>query len=252
MPECSKASDLESAFVASLPTIYRVTSILGHRHGLSEADIEEFASWARARLIDSDYAVFRKFGGRSSLDTYLSVVLANLLKDFCNSRWGRWRPSAVARRLGSLAVRFEAMVYRDGHPVREAIEVLKAKGHAEVDLRTLAGRIPERMRMREVALDAAIETAPEPGDAESQHEVDTMEHVVRSALAELPAEDQVIVRMRFWDDFSIADIARALGLEQKPLYRRLEAVQARLGELLAARGIDRTQVAMMLTREGGD
>ena len=238
---------MEATFLAALPAIDRIIVILGRRHGLADGDLEEFSSWAKARLIESDYAVFRKFGGRSSLDTYLSVVLANLLKDFRNSRWGRWRPSAMARRLGAVAIRLETMLYRDGTSVREATLALAGNGIAEEEVRSLASRIPARVRAREVALDAAAES--EPAAAAPSEEGDGTERQIHAVLAELPAEDQVIVRMRYWDDFSIADIARILGLEQKPLYRRLEAIQSRLAASLSARGIDRTRVAEILAAE---
>lgn len=249
MPELVEASKPESAFLAALPAIDRIISILGRRHGLADGDLEDFSSWVRARIIEADYAVFRKFGGRSSLDTYLSVVLANLLKDYRNSRWGRWRPSAMARRLGALAIRLETMLYRDGASVREATQVLKGKGIDEEEIRSLASRIPARIKAREVGIEAGVEeAAPTSGPVE----LEETDRLVAAAIAELPAEDQLLVRMRFWDDFSVADIARTLGLEQKPLYRRIEGIQAQLGLLLVARGVDRARVAAMLVREGTD
>jgi RNA polymerase sigma factor (sigma-70 family) len=254
LPELIEASNPEAVFLAALPVIDRIISILGRRHGLADDDLEEFSSWVRTRMIEGEYVVFRKFGSRSSLDTYLSVVLANLLKDYRNSRWGRWRPSAMARRLGAVAIRLETMLYRDGASVLEAAQVFKGNGIAEEEIRSLASRIPVRVRTREVAIDAGVEATPAavPADAQAEADADTTDSVVRAAIAELPAEDQIIVRMRFWDDFSVADIARTLGVEQKPLYRRLEAIQARLGLLLVARGVDRARVAAMLVREGTD
>ena len=246
--DSSKASHPEAQFLENLPVIDRMVAMLGSRNGLSDSETEEFGSWARAKLIEGDYAVFRKFGGRSSLPTYLSVVLANLLKDYRNSHWGRWRPSAVAKRLGPLAIRFETLVYRDGHPAREAVEVLKAKGAAEADLKTLAIRIPPRAAVQLVSLDSASEVMVQ--TPERQREDSQLPGMVAAALAELGAEDQIIVRMRFWDDFSVADIARTLGIEQKPLYRRLEAIQTALGASLTRRGLDRDQVAEILAQAG--
>jgi RNA polymerase sigma factor (sigma-70 family) len=253
------ASEPESLFLASLPVIERITGILGRRHALADSEIEEFGSWARAKLIEAEYAVFRKYEGRSALGTYLSVVLANLFRDFRNSQWGRWRPSAAARRLGPLAMQLESLLYRDGHPAREAIEVLKARGAPEAELRTLVNRIPARLLAREVALDTAVEAAPATGSAdasvqtsEAETESAAAERAIGEALATLEPEDGVIIRMRYWDDFSVAEIARILGLEQKPLYRRLEAIQGTLGAALVARGIDRTRVGALLSREGAD
>lgn len=259
MPEPSKTADPESAFLASLPTIDRVADLLGRRYGLDQADVDEFASWAKARMVESKYEVFRRFAGKSSLNTYLSVVLSNLFKDFRNSRWGRWRPSAAARKLGPMAVRLETLLYRDGHPSREAIELLKARGAGEVELRSLALQLPVRAQAREVGLEsaAAVVGSPESADHAVQVEEDSLEsgdaaRAIAGALAELPPEDRVIMRMRYWDDFSIADIARTLGLEQKPMYRRLEAIQSALGASLEARGVDRARVQALLSRTEGD
>jgi RNA polymerase sigma factor (sigma-70 family) len=255
----SKASDPESAFLASLPTIDRIVGVLGRRYGLDQAEIDEFGSWAKERIIGGGYTVFRQFAGRCSLGTYLSVVLANLFRDYRNSRWGRWRPSAAAKRLGPVATRLEALLYRDGHTAREAFAVLKGSGVGDAELRGLTGRIPPRSLVREVALDAALTAAASPEASENL--VQKAEHDSAAAAAEgtiaevlsgLPAEDRVIIRMRFWDDFSVADIARSLGLDQKPLYRRLETIQAAVGEALVARGLDRERVATLLSREGQD
>lgn len=257
VPNPSKASDPESLFLSCLPHISRVAGILGDRYGLSDADVEEFGSWAKAKLIESEYAAFRKFAGRSSLNTYVSVVLTNLFKDFRNSRWGRWRPSAAAKRLGPLAVRFETMVYRDGHPTREAVALLKATGASEVELRDLAARIPPRSPVREVSLETALGSAVASDqtdlslhDSEAEAEQTHLARIVRSALSELSPEDQVIVRMRFWEDASVADIARALRLDQKPLYRRLEAIQMALAAGLERHGATRDRISVLLSREG--
>ena len=59
-------------------------------------------------------------------------------------------------------------------------------------------------------------------------------------------EDRVIVRMRFWEGESVADIARALGLPQKPLYRRLERTLAALRRSLEAAGVSQNDTASCL------
>jgi RNA polymerase sigma factor for flagellar operon FliA len=247
------AQDLEQTFLASLPLVDRIVAIQARRHGFAAADAEEFGAWARARLMADDYAVFRKFGGRSSLQTYLVTVLVNLLRDFRNSRWGRWRPSAAARRLGPTAVRLEELVVRDGMPFREATEVLRSGGVVlgDRDLARMAAALPARSYSGEVGLDVAAEL-PDAGavagalavERETAHAV---ERTLRDLVAALPAEDALVLRMRFWDDVSVADIARALGLDQKALYRRIERLQARLRESLAARGIDRAAAVDVLS-----
>ncbi len=60
---------------------------------------------------------------------------------------------------------------------------------------------------------------------------------LEGALGKLDAEDRVILRMRFEDGFTVADVARALDLRQKPLYRRVEGLLRRLRRELEGRGM---------------
>ena len=63
--------------------------------------------------------------------------------------------------------------------------------------------------------------------------------VLAMAVARLAPQDRLVLRMRFEDGCSVADIARALQLEQKPLYRRLERMLGELREALEAAGLTR-------------
>jgi RNA polymerase sigma factor for flagellar operon FliA len=67
-----------------------------------------------------------------------------------------------------------------------------------------------------------------------RHEV---EAALRRALDQLPAEDRCILLMRYWQDMSVADIARALSLQQKPLYKRLDKLLGELRRLLTQFGV---------------
>lgn len=249
------AADPEQLFLASLPLVDRILAIQTRRHALPPAEADDFAAWAKARLIDRDYAILRKFGGRSALATYLTVVLANLFRDWRNSRWGRWRPSAAARRAGPLAIRLEELLYRDGHPLREATEILRS-AHAGLDesvLVHLAARLPQRAPAGELSLDArtpAVQGLVSPADSlEDDDATRAVEGALRDAVADLPPEDAVIVRMRFWGDVSVADIARTLQLDQKRLYSRIDGIKARLRAALEARGVDRALASEVLVAD---
>ena len=60
----------------------------------------------------------------------------------------------------------------------------------------------------------------------------------QSAMASMTAQDRVILRLRFACNASIASIARSLGVEQRPLYRRIEALLATLRRALEEAGVD--------------
>lgn len=54
--------------------------------------------------------------------------------------------------------------------------------------------------------------------------------------------------MHYWELKSVAEIARASGLKQKPLYRLLESIQRRLKQRMLQQGITQEMVAEILTR----
>ena len=85
---------------------------MARRHQLSAPDTDELTSVVRYKLIDKDFAILKKFQGRSSMATYLTVVVERLCLDFFNERWGKWRPSSAALKHGAVAVHLEQLVVR--------------------------------------------------------------------------------------------------------------------------------------------
>src|SRR5262245_46902863 len=135
----------QAAFLENLETIERIIGAICRRHVLVGDDRDDFDSYVKMRLIEGDYAVFAKFQGLSSLTTYLTVVITRFFQDFRTSRWGRWRHSAEANRLGPVALTLEILIYRDGHSVREAIQILRSRGGdlpTDRELIELAARLP--------------------------------------------------------------------------------------------------------------
>ena len=80
---------------------------------MSPEDAEDFGQSVHLRLAERDYDIFRRFTGRSSLRTYLFVVVHRMLLDWQNHALGKWRPSAAAIRLGPVAVNLERLIDRD-------------------------------------------------------------------------------------------------------------------------------------------
>ena len=150
--------DYQRLLLDHLDLIDQIVRTTGRRRHLSAAEQEDFASFVRLRLIEDDYAVLRKFQNRSSLRTYLSAVIERMSLDFCVERWGRWRPSAVADRLGPVAVLLERLVSRDGHLLDEAFEIVRTNHGATespADLRKIWAQLPSRIKNTEVGEEAA-------------------------------------------------------------------------------------------------
>ena len=239
----------QAAFLANLETIKRIIGVICRRNLVPAADQEDFESYANMRLIENDYAVFAKFQGRSHLTTYLNTVIVNYFHDYRASRWGRWRPSAEARRLGPVALRLETLIYRDHCTIRQAIQIMRSQGGElpeDKELYRLAARLPARTKPVEV--DPALVATVTP--AEDDPETDFIEieiqrararasEAIEAAVKSLPEEDAVILRLHFFEGMTVANIARMLQTEQKPLYGRIVKIKARLMGELEKRGINR-------------
>ncbi len=254
--------DLEAFFLAHLDLIEGVIRWVSRRHRLSPGDADEFGAHARLRLIDRDYEILRRFEGRSSLRTYLTTVIQRTFLDWRIAQWGKWRPSSQARRLGPVAVLLEKLVTRDGLTFDEAaaqLQVNRGITEGRDELYAMFARLPARVSRRPAG-EAELESMPAHG-SEADRDVRQAEAsalrshalaALQQALAQLPPQDRLIVRMRFEDGFSIADVARALHLDQKPLYRRVEQILRCLREPLVAAGVDRAVVAELLGEPGLD
>jgi RNA polymerase sigma factor for flagellar operon FliA len=252
--------DLEALLRDNLALVDRIVASLCRRNGLTGDDADDFASWVRMRLIENDYAILGKFRGESSLGTYLTIVISMLFREYRVKEWGRWRPSAAALRLGEVGVRLERLVYRDGLTLSQAAQVLRAEDGVTLSDRELAemlAKIPPRRPPGPPELGPeALAAAPAPERADDRVTADEAERNRRriqeallQCLDDLAGEDRMIVRMRFWESMSVADISRALNLPQKPLYRRLERAFTSLRKCLEARGISRDELLGLL---GGD
>jgi RNA polymerase sigma factor for flagellar operon FliA len=239
-------SEAEQTFLAKLAWIDRAALTLAARHGLDPDEQDDFAATVREKLIDDDYAAIRKHRGEATLETYLTIVIANHFKDYCVQRWGRWRPSAVARRAGDTAIRLEVLIHRDGYKLDSAIEALRSAGVSlpTSELRRLAVSFPARTNPRKVEqwipLDA---TSPDGADdslmeEERQKTYERAIQAVNQGIERLSPTDQLLLRLRIWEGMAVADIARSLNMDQKPLYRRIERCYKELRKHLEAEGVD--------------
>ena len=121
-------SPAERLLLDHLEWIERTCAALARRHGLAGDEADDFLSWARMRLLEDDYAILRKFRGECAPTTYLTIVLSTLFRNYRVREWGKWRSSAAARREGAVALRLEALVYRDRCPLEEAGERMRTRG----------------------------------------------------------------------------------------------------------------------------
>ena len=258
LPTASLVTD-QTLFIANLRVIDDVTAQVCRRNRLSPADAEDFRSDVRIHFLDRNCEVLRRFEGRSSLTTYITVVIQRLFLDRRNRLWGKWRPSAEARRLGPTAMLLERLVSRDGWTLDQALESLRVNHGATVDetLRPFCERLTKRGPTRQmVGEDEALGIAGASLQADAnvvRAEQDFLAKRVQSALdrarQDLPPEERLILKMRFDDRIPVADIARALHLNQRRLYRTLERILAQIAVSMANEGVSKADVQALFANE---
>jgi RNA polymerase sigma factor (sigma-70 family) len=209
---------------------------------------EDFASCVRLSLLADDCAVLRKFERRSSMATYLTIVIRRLLVDARRAE-GRWYASAEAQRRGPAAVQLERLIVHERRSFADAAEIVRHE-HPDLTVReieVLAATLPDRAP-RPLLLPVSDGDEEQFASASTAADlVETLDAARRSkkaneavqrAMAAMTSQDRVILRLRFSGDASVASIARSLGMEQRPLYRRIESLLGRLRTALEAAGVD--------------
>ena len=248
----------EDHFLSQLTLIERVTAFVCRRNHLDPSESEEFGSHVKLKLIESNYAIIRKFEGRSSFSTYLTTVITRLFFQYRVHLWGKWRPSAEAKRLGDKGVTLERLISRDGYTYAEAVEILTTSDHAftRSEVESIYLRLPMRhprpILVSESMLADTVSLVSSPDeemlDRESEGNVREALSSIDEMVESLPAEDQVIIRMRFWNGKRVPDIARLLGLDQRRVYKRIEKIMSRMRRSLEQAGLDSRSVQQFLTR----
>ena len=104
---------------ACLPQIQQAIAFVCRQRRLTRDDAHDLASDVYLRLLQHDGAVLRRYRGESSLHVPV-VVIQRVLLDARIARAGKWRPSAVARRLGRVAIHLERLVFYEGLSLGEA------------------------------------------------------------------------------------------------------------------------------------
>jgi RNA polymerase sigma factor (sigma-70 family) len=243
----------EERFLANVPTIERIAAFYCRRMHLSDADTEDFIGYVKLELIERNYEIIAKFEGRSSFTTYLTTVIHRLLYQHRTKEWGKWRPSAEAKRMGDVAIALERLTTRDSYSLAEAIEMMTtgaapaaSRGELEAIALRLPPRAPRPMLVTEETAPDLVAAADDPSDGPMSRE---REQVARRAASLLDAtmnsfepEDRLILKMRFWSAQRVADIAGTLHLDAKKTYKRIDKLLGKLRVSLERAGIGRKEI----------
>lgn len=247
----------ETTYLQHLGLIEGIAASVARRSHLNADETSEFVQVVRVRLFEDDYAIIRKFEGRSAFSTYLTTVIRRLFNQWRVEMWGKWRPSAEARRLGDKAITLERLITRDGFTLQEAVKILTTRSGAEFsvsELEAIYVRLPLRTpRPVLVSDDVSAEVAGVADDVDARLEMRDRERSARSAataldraLASFAAEDRLILQLRFWNGRKVPEIGRIVGMDQKKIYKRLDRLFGALRRALEAAGVHQPDVDRLL------
>ena len=249
----------EQLLLEHLPLIERTARGICRRNLFREDRTEEFVSALKLKLIEADYRVLREHRGESKLSTYLITVITNAFRDFRIQQWGKWRPSAQAKRQGPVAVLLERLVTRDGFTPSQAVEHLACDqrlNQSREQLEALLETLPARAGRKFVGAEAlgeivtydgvergveARELAPAAARAQA---------LLEQALERLSAEDLLILKLHYRDGAALSEVARRLGIEQRSLYARRDRSLDQLRGLLEGGGLTWAEMRSILGWEG--
>lgn len=228
---------------------------LSRRSGLPEHEAEEFRSWALFKLVEDDSRVLASWKGRSSFPTFLTVVLVNLMRDYRTHIWGKWRPTAAARRQGREAVLLEQLCFRDGLSLDEAMERMRTEHEVSLsraELERMAASLTRRTERRRVSeeellripVDGQVEVRIE--DAERSRTEEQLQGLLTPLLQSLAAEDRLLLKLHYWDGLSMAAISPVLGRPQRELYSLRDKCLKKIRRILEEAGLDPERVRALL------
>ncbi len=240
---------------AQYPLIQEKLHHLSHRSGLPEHEEEEFRSWALLKLLEDDSRVLASWEGRSSFPTFLTVVLVNLMRDYRARIWGKWRPSAVARKQGREAILLERLCFRDGLPLDEAIERMQTEHEVSLsraELERMAASLTRRMKRWQVSEEELLQI-PVDGQVESRIEEaersvteDELRVLLTPLLKSLSTENRLLFKLHYWDGLSVAAISSLLGRPQRELYSARNKCLKKIRRSLAKAGLSPERVRELI------
>ena len=225
------------------------------RHFATENDQSECSLFIIDSLKADNYKRLRAFKGKSSLNTYLYSLINSLVIDFRRKKFGRRRiPSGVVK-LGKWAEAVYRFVCWQKFSFDDAYDFLKVDG-------LFAGSYIEFIKETEPVRKApcrenpAFQSSDETRESDWKHVNDAGSNpleilvqklerekrikalqVIRETTTGLSENDQLLVKLIYGSDLSVAAAAKVIGLPTSTARKRLKSLLTKYREFLLAEGI---------------
>ena len=244
--------DLYLKYRAIIEAVIR--SVCRHR-GIPANDWDDFAGDVRLALLDPVANVLGQFGGRSKIQTYVTVVVQREAIEYLRRKWGRWRPAEPVKQEGPAAIRLQELVVRDGRPLQAALDIVlhEFREADRASLEALAQTFTARLQRRNLGEELLLDVVSGGADPEqtllTKEAAERLGHLIAAmlrAVETLDPSEQLLLKYRYQHRMKVSDIARLMKEDPKRLYRKLDDIRARLRAALEAEGIDTETVRRIL------
>jgi len=226
-----------------------------------ENEALELSNQVMDSLTKDDFKVLRQFKGNSKLSTYITSIIARQAVDMVRKKRGRSREKERAATFGEVGlVIYDEIVVRGNTP-EHVISRLKDQ-KLQIVTRDRIVQILDRIKSKKLEMpsdnvlvhdavaipgeeDRRIEIADPEGTPEQNLEetqrVFKMNEVLDIIIRGLSGEERLILRMRFpvtgQKAQKVSQIAGALGITEKAVYKRITRILKKCKTLLEQQGV---------------
>lgn len=243
-----------TTFLQDHHTLRQLETVCRRRFG-DAAEADECYLFILEKCRENDFHRLRAFLGNSSLKTYLYTLFNNLAADFKRAKFGRRRIPKVISALGTWAEEVYRLVCWQRFSYEDAWEITSLNRlYTESFNRFLAdieelGKVPctETPQFfsteEEAGQNEPADPRPNNNPLESLLEkLDRQKRLqaaraIRRHTETLAPDDQLLVRLIYGDNHSIAAAGRLLGLGSVQAQRRLKKILTGFKEALLGEGI---------------
>jgi RNA polymerase sigma factor (sigma-70 family) len=236
----------EELYRQSLKDLPTILGVLARKNRLSSEEVEDLRSDIHVKLLEDDCQMLRRWDSRSSLKGYLATVVSNIWLDRVRREKGRVHVSAAAMRLGPPAPELEMLLGRQGLTLDQAYQVIKPRfpDLSRSEAEEIAAQINPRPDRHFEGEDVVARLPdPEPTGYEHLEQREKLDKKLKALalmhqrMSELPEQDRILLVRAHAEGVKFSRIARSLGIDQQPLYRRNERLLTKLKTDLEEAGI---------------
>ena len=234
-------------------TLQRLESVCKRRFG-NRPEADECYLFILEKCQENDFRRLRSFAGRSSLKTYLYTLFNNLSADFKRARFGRKRIPKIIAAIGEWAEKVYSLVCWQRYSYSDAWEIVSLNDLYSHSFNRFLTDIEQLNKAPCTENPQFFSTDDEgghdlaetrPGSNPLQAFIDKLDlqkrlkaaKIIRQYTASRDGADQLLLRLIYGDNHSIAAAGRLVGLSSMQAQRRLKKLLSGYREALLGEGI---------------